>query len=543
MSVSGSIDPSTKELDVLITSGLVLDGRGGVIEDAAVGVRKDRLRVLYDVEGVHARRVINASGKIVCPGFIDIHTHSDYFGLIHRQANSRVLSGVTTEVVGNCGYGAFPLSGEVRKRRTDEHAHMHLHIDWDDVDGYFRRQEETDSAVNRAVLVGHGNVRADVVGYVNRPADSDEVRRMCRILEQALAHGAFGLSTGLVYAPGCFADSGEIVQLAAVAAEFETFYASHIRSESDEVLEAVDEFLDVIRRARVRGQLSHVKVAGPRNWRKFDRLRDNLFAARDQEGLAFFADRYPYSASSTDLASTVLPKRMLANSILDMIDILSDPAERRRLSDECRETHEPTELAERLMVIDLKSPEARPFQGMRLDAIGEQMGLDPFEAAIELLLAEGMQCGVTNFCMDADQTREILSWPFVMIGSDASVRDGLGSECPDHPHPRAYGTPAKFLGQYVRDQKLMAWAEGVHRMCAMPADALGLSDRGVLEDGAAADLVIFDPAEIADRATYSAPAVAPAGIDHVFVNGVEVVRNGEHTGGLAGRLLRHGSTN
>lgn len=527
--------------DVLITSGRLLDGLGGAIESPALAICGDRLRLVDNPHGVAARATVDAAGLAVCPGFIDVHSHSDLSGLRFPRAPNRALAGITTEVVGNCGFGAFPLTDEIRSRMGEEYADLGIVMDWDDVAGYFRRQRETESAVNRAALIGHGTVRAAVMGYADRPPDADELARMRRVAEQAMAAGAFGLSTGLPYTPGCFADADEIAELAAVVRDRGGFYASHVRSEGDTLLEAVDEFLDVLRRTGVRGQLSHVKAMGPRNWHKFDALRVRLFNARDRDGLALTADRYPYNAANCSLAGALLPAWVRALDPVEMLKLLADPRGRAQIREEAWEPRNPDELARRTAVIAIRSPGLRQYQGMRLDRIGRDMGLDPFDAAIEIIIAERARCEAVTFAMDPAQTREILGWPFVMVGSDSSARGGTEPDCHDHPHPRTFGTPARFLGEFVREGGVMDWPEAIHRLCGMPARLLGLTDRGVLADGAAADLVIFDPNAIADNATYDNPAVAPSGIVHVFVNGRPIVQDGVQTDRLPGRFLTSGS--
>jgi N-acyl-D-amino-acid deacylase len=521
--------------------------RGGELLDAS-GLRRGDLLL----SGGRIRRVapelppavqdLGAAGLAVSPGFIDIHCHSEFSAFVYPRAESKVLAGVTTDVSGNCGASPFPLVGEYRDRRQAEWRHHGLTLDWQSPKEYFARADAALSSINRAMLAGHGAIRAAVVGYSDRPTDAAERRTMRRLLDEALDAGAFGLSSGLIYPPGCYADVEELADLARGVAAAGGYYTSHIRSEGDRLLEAIDEFLEVLRRSGARGQLSHLKASGAANWHKTAEAVRRLRAAR-AEGLAVTADRYPYLASMTDLDSLLLPNWAVEGGRQEELARLADPATRRRLADDISTRHPEADYFERILIASVSPDGPREAVGKTLAALAREAGRDPIEAAFDLIAATNTQATATYFSMSEENLRDILREPYVAIGSDASLRHmpadgriGAGGLA----HPRAYGTPARFLGTYVRDQGLMDWPEGIARLTSLPAQVVGLKDRGRLAEGAWADLVVFSRQEIADRATYDRPWAAPAGIRHVFVNGERVVAAGAHTGATPGRVLRRG---
>ncbi len=486
-----------------------------------------------------APRDLDVSGLAVAPGFIDIHCHSEFAALVYPRAESKVLAGVTTDVSGNCGASPFPLVGQYRARRQAEWEPHGLVLDWTSAEEYFSRAASAASSVNRALLAGHGALRAAVMGYAGRSADAEERRRMRELLAEALDAGAFGLSSGLIYPPGCYADARELADLAAVAADAGGYYASHIRSEGDGLLAAVEEFLDVVRRSGARGQLSHLKAAGPANWPKAGEAVARLRRARE-EGLVVTADRYPYLASMTDLDSMLLPPWAVEGGTEAELARLADPATRRRLVDEVHRAHPDPAYFERIRIASVSPGADQNASGRSLRRLAEEVGVDPVEVGLDLVLEHRGHVSAIHFSMSEENLRAVLAEPYVAIGSDSGLRGLPTGGLPQGrslPHPRAYGTPGRFLGTYVREEGLMPLEEGVRRLTRLPADVLGLADRGRLAEGGWADLVVFDPARIADQATYEHPWATPAGIEHVFVNGEPVVTNGAHTGATPGRLL------
>ncbi|MFO8014281.1 MAG: amidohydrolase family protein [Phycisphaerae bacterium] len=512
--------------------------------------RHDRVRADVRIAGGRIRRIaarlgpadrdLDATGLTLSPGFIDIHCHSGFAALLYPRAESKVLAGVTTDVSGNCGTSPFPLTGEVLARRRDEWQPRGLLVDWSSPAEYFDRAEAAPSSVNRALLAGHGTLRAVVVGYPDRPTTADERRTMRWLLAEALEAGAVGLSSGLIYPPGCYADVEELADLAAVAADAGGIYSSHIRSEGDGLIEAVEEFLAVVRRAGVRGQLSHLKASGPSNWPKARRAVERLRAAR-ADGLAVTADRYPYLRSMTSLDAFLLPNWAFEGGREVQLARLADAATRRRIAEAFRSAHPDEAFFGRITVAAVHPDGPQTAVGKTLRELGEEAGRDPLEVGLDLLREHEAQVDVTYASMSEDNLRLILAEPYVAVGSDAGLRnlpDAANGPPRGLAHPRAYGTAGRFLGTYVREAGLMDWQEGIRRLTSLPADVLGLAGRGRLEEGAWADLVLFDRERIHDRATYDHPWATPAGIRHVVVAGEPVVRDGRHTGATPGRLLR-----
>ncbi len=516
---------------------LLDDGNRFVRADVRIaGGRIDRIAPDLEPAGGD----LDASGLTLSPGFIDIHCHSGFAALVYPQAESKVLAGVTTDVSGNCGTSPFPLAGEFLARRRSEWAPRGLAVDWSTPAQYFDRAEAAPSSVNRALLAGHGAIRAAVVGYADRPTTADDRAAMRRHLADALEAGAVGLSSGLIYPPGCYADVEELADLAAVAADAGGFYASHIRSENDRLLEAIDEFLDVVRRAGVRGQLSHLKASGPSNWPKGRQAVERLRAAR-ADGLAVTADRYPYLSSMTSLDSFLLPNWAFEGGHEVQLARLADAADRRRIAEAFRSAHPDEGFFGRITIAAVRPDGPQAAVGKTLRELGDDAGRDPLDVGLDLLREHEAQVDVTYASMSEDNLRLILAEPYVAVGSDAGLRN-LPDPDAGPPrglaHPRAYGTVGRFLGTYVREAGLMDWQEGIRRLTSLPADILGLAGRGRLDEGAWADLVLFDRSRIAGRATYAHPWHTPDGIRHVVVAGKPVVRDGRHTGATPGRLLR-----
>ncbi len=521
--------------DWTIRGGTLIDSGGARVGDLAIG-GGHIVRAGGTLEP--GRRDLDASGRVVAPGFIDLHTHSEFAALVYPRAESKVLAGVTTDVSGNCGLSPFPLAGEFRARRVDQWRPYGLVVDWSSPAEYFARLEAAPSSVNRAVLAGHGTIRAAVVGYADRPTDAAERRAMRRLLAEALEAGAVGLSSGLIYPPGCYADVAELADLASVAAAAGGFYSSHIRDEGDALLESVDEFLDTVRRAGVRGQLSHLKASGRRNWPKMADAIARLRAARDA-GLAVTADRYPYLASMTDLDSMLLPSWAVEGGREAELARLADPETRTRLAACVRERNPEADAFDRIRIA--AAGDVSEAAGRTLRQWGDAQGRDPVEAAFDLISATEAQASAIKFSMDEANLRAVLAEPYVAVGSDAGLRRLPEPDETDRrsvPHPRAYGTPARFLGTYVREAGLMDWPEAIRRLTALPAEVLGARDIGRLAEGTWADVVVFDPARIADRATYEHPWTPPEGVDDVFVAGERVVSGGAHTGCTPGRVIR-----
>jgi N-acyl-D-amino-acid deacylase len=518
-------------LDLAITGGTVLDGSGGPPRRADIGIKADRIESVGDLEGAESAAAIDARERIVCPGFIDAHSHSDTYLLIEPSSPSKLHQGVTTEVVGNCGASAAPRLGEFRM--PSDWREKSLPGPWSTVGEYRALLEQARPAPNVVLLVGHNALRAGVVGYAARAATDHERRQMKHFLRQSLAEGARGLSTGLLYVPGMFASPSEIVELAAVVAEADGIYTSHMRSESDGVLAAIEETLRVGRTARVRLEISHLKTSGRANWGALDRVLELVRTARE-EGVDVAADRYPYTAACTEL-DIVLPAWAHDGGREATLRRLRDPADRARLA---RDTGrgKPADYWSTVTIGSTRHPDNAGFQGRPLTDVAQQLGLAPVEAALRLIETDEMRTTAFFFGMSEENMRRILAEPYVMLGSDASLRALTGPLSADYPHPRAFGTFPRFV-RMALDGKTVALPEAVRKMTSLPATHFRLKDRGLLARRMYADVVVFDPLRVRDAADYAAPRQLPEGICDVIVNGVRTLADGKLTGERAGRVL------
>lgn len=514
---------------LLIRGGTVIDGTGGPARRADLGVRGGRLAAVGDLAGAEADRVIEAEGLAVAPGFIDIHSHSDFTILIDPRAEGKVRQGVTTEAIGMCGTSASPLAGEKLARARERNKNRDLRIDWTDLPGYRRRVEERGTAVNLVPLTGQGNLRGSVIGYGEGAASGEEMKRMRALLERELESGSRGLSTGLVYPPGVFSVFEELAKLLRPVAAAGGIYSTHLRDESDRVEEAVGEALALAGETGVSVQIAHLKVQGRRNWGRLERCLEQIESAR-RGGLAVHCDRYPYLASATDL-DILLPAWAVAGGPETELKRLKDPAIRERLREEIARDDWAA------VVISRVSGSAnRELEGLNLEEAARLRGADPAGLFFSLLIEEELAVAALFFGMSPDNLARVLVKPYTMIGSDASARAVSGPLSRGFPHPRTFGTFPRVLGDFVRDGTL-SLPGAVRKMTGLPAAKLGLADRGVIREGAAADLTVFNPEKIRPRATYRRPLNYPEGIEYVIVNGETVVEPSGHIGRLPGVFL------
>jgi N-acyl-D-amino-acid deacylase len=532
--------------DLVIRGGTIVDGTGrrpfpGDI--AVVGDRIGAIGTADELAGAEVQTEVDARGCYVTPGFIDIHTHSDRSVLINARMESKIRQGVTTEVGGNCGSGVAPALGEAQASLRAEPGHGRLPSSWPTMAAYFECIESAGIAGNYATLTAHGTLRASTVGYAMRSPTPAELTAMKGLLAASLEAGALGLSTGLIYVPSGYAEIDELVALADVVRAHGGFYASHIRNEASGLLDAVGEAIDIGRRAGVPVQIAHHKASGKPNWGKVQESMALMDGARDA-GTDVACDQYPYTASSTGL-SAVLPTWVLEGGRERLVARLRDPALRRRVRQEMAAARPDWgALQESSGWRDILIARCRGnprLEGQRLSEIAAGRGQDPFDVCFDLLIQEDGYVGCVFFSMCEDDVRAVLRWPGTMIGSDASSVAPYGPLGDGKPHPRAYGTFARVLGHYVREVGLISWEEAIHKMTGQTAARIGLRDRGSITVGAYADLVVLDPQRVADRATFAEPHQYATGIEHVLVNGVPVVRQGEHTGALPGRVLRRGA--
>ena len=495
-----------ERFDLVIRGGTVYDGTGAPGVRADVGVHGDRVTAVGTIAARGADEV-DAEDLAVAPGFIDVHSHDDYAVLLQPEMPFKVLQGVTSEIVGNCGSGVVPFdAGLVRFRRIHPDADP---APWTGFAAYLERVDAIRPSCNVAALIGQGTLRRGAMDHDQRAPTAAELERMKAWVREGVAAGAVGLSTGLVYEPSRYAMTDEIIALAReLRGAAGGLYATHMRNEADGLLEAVREAIRIGEAAGLPVQISHHKASGRRNW---GRVRDSLRLieeARDR-GLDVTADQYPYTAGSTSLAAVLQNGAFRADSPGGFGQLEGGD------------------------VLIASSPTHPEWEGRMVGTLASEWGVDVETAAQRVLDAEGDACWVVVFTMDEHDVKTVMAHPTTMIGSDGVPSGG-------HPHPRLYGCFARVLGRYVREEQVIDLPTAIHRMTAMPAAKFRLVDRGVLRPGAFADLVVFDPARIDDRATYGEPRLGPDGIHAVYVNGVAVASDGRHTGARPGRALRRG---
>ena len=516
----------------------VYDGSGKTPYVADVATFDDRVVLIGELSAHDAFERIPCSGLALAPGFIDIHSHSDENWLIGDAAAGKITQGVTTEIGGNCGSSIAPLLGYASERKNAAVKRIGIEVEWTSFDEFFGEVERTGVALNIASLVGLGTTRACIAGPADRRLERDELQAQTRLVREAIEEGAVGVSSGLIYEPGRYADLEELLSCAIAAREAGApLYASHIRDEGDRLIEAVEEALAVGARADVMVQLSHHKAAWRRNWGKVHRTLEIVDRAR-AAGASIACDAYPYVAMWTDL-DTILPDDIRDGGPKATLERLHDPktATAVLLALEMRFT--PQEWHD-ILITDVRSSRNEELAGKRIDEIAYLRGVKPARAALDLLVEERLHVQAAFFAMDEDDVASVLSASFCAVASDASTRGFSGVTREGVPHPRAFGCFPRVFRRFVRERKTLTNEEAVRRMTSLPASLFNLRGRGSIAQNAYADLVVFDPARIGDRATYEQPYVAAEGIAHVFVNGSPVMRDGRMTQARPGRVLRGG---
>lgn len=524
----------------LIREATVVNGSGQPPFRADVAIEGERIAAIAPRIDGTAEQQIQADGLVAAPGFIDIHTHTDATIFKHPLVESKAMQGVTVEVIGNCGIGTFPVRPE-RKKTLADYLKMHDFdlpeggLDWNDLAQYAQRLERLGMGINLAPLVSHGALRIAVMGAEDRDPSPAELIQMERLLAEALQQGAWGMSTGLIYPPGSFAKTEELIALAKVLAPYNALYTSHIRGESGTLMQALDEAIRIGRESGARVEVSHLKAMGRDNWGRGQEVLRKLELAR-RAGVDIAADQYPYEASSTSL-SALVPQWAHAGGVPDLLQRLSSPRLRTRLREGIMKEMTVRGGPERIMVTNIFSDRNPSLSGKTLTQIAGSWRCPAEEAVIRLLLEEEAAVGAIFFSMSEEDVTAILASDQVSVGSDGrgqNAREDSG----EATHPRSYGTFARILGHYVREKSLLPLATAVRKMTGLSARRLGFADRGLLQPGFAADLVLFDPAAIADRADFIHSHEYARGILHVWVNGRPLIQDGKFTGERPGRVLR-----
>jgi len=526
-----------KKYDLVVKDGLVFDGLGRPGRMADLGLLEGRIASIGAIPASRGRSIIEAKGLAVAPGFIDVHQHTDVELLVNPKAESVVRQGVTTVISGNCGSSPVPIAEAILEENQKLLREQYgLELTWRDFDGFFRRLEKAGISVNYGTLVGHGAIRGAAMGFSNRAAKSEELDKMRAFVAAAMDDGALGFSSGLEYTPGSFAPADELTALCRIVAEKGGVYATHMRDEGGNLLEALDESVKTAVAAGVSLQISHLKTAYASNWDKIDEAIARIDAAQSA-GLDILCDRYPYTAAATSLSYN-FPIWAREGTTEELLARLKDPTQDFRLRAAIDERERKLGSFDRVLIASVLTEKNKIYEGKNVQEGARMAGKKTYEFIRDLVIEERDQVGMVFFIMNEDNLKKFLAHPLVGIGSDASAAAPYGPLGKGKPHPRTYGTFPRALGKYVREEKVVPLAEMIRKMTSLPARKFRLAGRGIVEQGAAADLVVFNPDMVADRATWSDPHQYPVGIEAVVVNGVLIVDHGTHTARPAGRILR-----
>ncbi|CUU35474.1 MAG: D-aminoacylase [Fimbriimonadales bacterium] len=518
--------------DILLRGGVVYDGLGNPGFCADVAITDERIVAIGELEEWHGAQEVPVEGLCVAPAFIDIHTHADFSLNHHPEQISMLYQGVGTQVGGNCGLCIGQIDNSERFRQEQRWLKPYgVEITWRSMREYLQILDDLGLGTNYVPLCGHGTLRKKVMGFAKRAPTDSELRQMQEEVRACMEAGAFGFTTGLEYVPNAYAEPPEIVVLARVASEYGGFYATHLRSEGDFLVECVEEAIQIAEQAEIPLQLSHHKAEGEANWGKVHQTLQRVSEAV-KGGLDVMLDVYPYTAYQTSLATVCLPDWALEGEPSEILQRLQAPDSRERILNAMRSR---TFDWERAVIGSF--PQRRELQGRTLAEAARQLGKSPEETVLDLLVEGGGHVGVAWFNMSEEDMLTVLQYPLTMVGSD-----GLGYDPERHkeerPHPRSYGTFPRVLGRYVREQGLMPLETAILKMTGLPAARLGLTDRGVLKPGAYADIVVFDFGRIRDHATFQDPHRLSEGVVHLLINGRWTLRDGQYTGVRAGRVLR-----
>ncbi|MBX3412098.1 MAG: D-aminoacylase [Pirellulales bacterium] len=531
-----------EEHDVVIRNALVYDGSGGKPIDGGVAIDGDRIVHVGDVSHRKGKTDLDARGKAVAPGFINMLSWATTSLIEDPLSQSDIRQGVTLEVMGE-GWSMGPLTDEMRRQELETQSDIKYEIPWTTLGEYLEYLEDRGVSPNVASFVGATTVRIHVLGYEDRPPTEEELREMQDLVRQAMQEGALGVGSSLIYAPAFYASTEELIALCQVAGEHGGMYISHIRSEGNQLLEAVDELIRIAREANVPAEIYHLKAAGEKNWPKFDEAFHRIEQARS-EGLDITANMYTYTAGATGL-NAAMPPWVQEGGLDAWVERLQDPETRLRLLSEMRVESDRWEnlllLAgspANVLLVGFSNEKLKPLTGKTLAQVAAERGKSPEETAMDLVVEDHSRVDTVYFMMSEDNVRRGLAQPWVSLGSDAGSETPAGKFLLSQPHPRAYGNFARFLGKYVREEQVVPLEEAIHKLTALPAENLKLKDRGRLAPGYFADVVLFDPATIADQATFEVPHQYSTGVDTVLVNGVPVLRDGEHTGAKPGKFVR-----
>src|SRR6266550_275045 len=527
--------------DIIIKGGIVYDGTRGEGHIADVAIRGDRIAGVGDLAKASAKKTIDARGLAVAPGFINMLSWSNESLIQDGRSQSEIRQGVTTEIMGE-GKSMGPLNDRMKARLVREQTDIKFEIKWNTLAEYLHYLEKRGISCNVASFLGATTVREYVIGLEDKQPTPEQLDQMRELVRKEMEAGALGIGTSLIYPPAFYAKTEELIELCKVAAKYQGKYISHMRSEGNQLFQGLNELIRISREAGIPAEVYHIKASGEKNWPKEDELLERIEAAQ-KEGLKIRANMYTYTAAGTGL-DACLPPWTEDGGYPALFKRLRDPAMREKIAAEVRidsDAWENLYLAagspEKILLVGFKSEKLKPLTGKSLAEVAKRRGKDPIETIMDLISEDESRIGTVYFLMSEENVKKELAKPWISFGSDEASQVPEGVFLKSNPHPRAYGNFARVLGKYTRDEKVITLPEAVRRLSALPATNLGLDHRGFIQDGMFADVIIFDPATIADRATFDKPHQYAVGMKHVFVNGVHVLRDGEHTGAKPGRAL------
>ncbi|MGA0266879.1 MAG: N-acyl-D-amino-acid deacylase family protein [Lysobacterales bacterium] len=539
--MNSCVEPGPR-YDTILRGGVIYDGSGGEPFSADLAIEGDRIVAVGGLDRATAEQEINVAGLAVAPGFINMMSWANESLIEDGRSQSNIRQGVTLEVMGE-GFSMGPLSRAMKAELERQQGDIRYSIEWNSLDEYLQFLETRGISPNVASFIGAANPREYVIGQEDRPATPEELAAMQILVRQAMEQGALGVASSLIYPPGSFASTDELVALSEAAAEFDGMYASHMRDEGANMLAAVEELIDIARRADIRAEIYHIKSSGQQNWHLFDQAVEMVELAR-AEGLQITADVYTYPAGATGL-NAAIPPWVQEGGFDASLERMSDPATRERIAQEMLQHSADWEnlylgagTPENILLVGFKSEALKPLTGKTLAEVARMRGTDPRDTAMDLIIEDGSRVGTVYFTQSEDVVRKAVSLPWVSFNSDEASLAPEGVFLESNPHPRAYGSFARVLAKYVRDEQVITLQEAIRKLAALPAENLRLHRRGRLEEGFFADVVVFDPATVQDHATFIEPHQYATGVQHVFVNGTAVLREGAHTGATPGRVVR-----
>jgi N-acyl-D-amino-acid deacylase len=569
------------KVDLLIKNGLIFDGTCSEPYKADVGISADKIvfinkeskvsprpmgsqKSVHDPWGVSTDRIIDAQNMAVAPGFIDTHAHSDFTLLADTRAEGKIYQGITTEINGNCGLSAAPLYGSALHQREEDFKELGIRERWTTFEEYFQILEKRGMTINFATLVGHGNIRASVRGYEDQELTKSDLKRMCTLFRESISRGAIGLSTGLIYPPGIYSKTEELIELCKILSQlynppsppFDTsvspltkgeikggvrgfgIYTTHMRSEGDKLIESIEETIRIGKQAGIKVHISHIKTSGKKNWHKIGSAL-SLLEESHKEGIFLTCDRYPYTASSTDLDS-ILPSWTYSGGRDEELIRLKNSRLRGKMKKHILDTYTSKDYWKKISISSVSSKRNRWMEGKSMYDIACFKRKEPVDILFDILIEEKLKVSAIFTSMHEENLKKFLCLSYCMVGTDSSARCFSGPTCKGKPHPRGFGSFPRFLGKYVRNKHLMSMSEGIYKITMLPARTFGIHKRGIIKKGAYADIVIFDHERIIDKATFEEPFVKPEGIYYVLVNGLPALWEGQLTGIRSGRILKHG---